>query len=56
MLGKELLKERERVINDDRYTKKKFLDLVIEPDKFYNITIIDEDISPLSAMYVEELA
>ena len=53
--GKEILKLRERIQEDDRYPNPKFYDIEIQPDKYYMISVIDEDISALTAIYIEEI-
>lgn len=54
MLGKEIIELRERVQKDDRYPNPKYYNIAIQPDKYYIASIIDEDISELTSIYIEE--
>lgn len=54
MLGKDLIELRERVQKDDRYISPKYYNIELQPDKYYKASIIDEDISELTALYIEE--
>lgn len=55
-LGKDIIEHRKRVQENDRYINPKFYDIEeIQPDKYYMASIIDEDITELTSIYVEEI-
>lgn len=56
MLGKDIIKTRERIEDDDRYPDPRYYDIdEIQPDKYYMASIIDEDITALTSIYIEEI-
>lgn len=55
-LGKDIIETRERIQDDDRYTNPRYYDIEeIQPDKYYMASIIDEDITALTSIYIEEI-
>ena len=55
-LGKDIIKTRERIQDDDRYPDPRYYDIdEIQPDKYYMASIIDEDITALTSIYIEEI-
>lgn len=55
-LGKDIIKTRERIEDDNRYPNPRYYDIEeIQPDKYYMASIIDEDITPLTSIYIEEI-
>ena len=55
MSGQTILDIRERKFNNDRYNKIRLYDIDIDPMKFYMASLIDEDISMISSIYIEEV-
>lgn len=61
MLGKEIIELREKVLEDDRiqypkyYRTKNNKHIDIQPDKYYMASIVYEDITELTAIYIEEI-
>lgn len=56
MNGQTILDIRERKFNNDRYNKiRLYEDIEIDPNKFYMASIIDEDITMISSIYIEEI-
>lgn len=53
--GQTILDYRERVLDNDRYNRIKLYETEIDPNKFYMASIIDEDISALTSIYIEEI-
>lgn len=55
MSGQTILDTRERKRNNDRYNKIRLYEMEIDPNKMYMASIIDEDVSMLSSIYIEEI-
>lgn len=61
MLGEEIIELREKVLEDDRikypkyYRTKNNRRIDVQPDKYYMASIVYEDISELTALYIEEI-
>ena len=55
MTGQSILDIRERKFNNDRYNKIRLYETEIDPNKSYMVSIIDEDITMLSSIYIEEI-
>jgi hypothetical protein len=55
MSGQTILDIREQALNNDRYNKIKLYEIEIDPMKFYMASIIDEDISAFTSIYIEEI-
>lgn len=54
--GQYILNKRERVFDDDRYNKiRLYEEIDIDPNKMYMASIIDEDITMISSIYIEEI-
>lgn len=55
MLGKDIIETRKRIQDNDRYTNPRYYDIgEIQPDKYYMVSIINEDIDALTSIYIEE--
>ena len=54
MNGQTILDCREQALNNDRYNRIELYDIEIDPNKFYMVSIIDEDITMISSIYIEE--
>lgn len=56
MSGQTILDIRERKFNNDRYNKiRLYDDIEIDPNKLYMASLIDEDITMISSIYIEEI-
>ena len=53
--GSEILSIRNRILEDDRYPDPHFYEFNIVESDDYIISIVDEDLSPLTSMYKEEI-
>lgn len=53
--GSEILSIRNRILEDDRYPNPHFYEFNIVEGEDYIISIVDEDLSPLTSMYKEEI-
>ena len=53
--GKSIIETRQQVLDDDRVTNPKYYDIDIDPNKTYLASIIYEDISDLTSIYIEEI-
>ena len=55
MNGQTILDGREQALNNDRYNRVELYDIEIDPNKFYMASIIDEDITMITSIYIEEI-
>lgn len=56
MSGQTILDIRERKFNNDRYNKiRLYEEIEIDPNKLYMASLIDEDITMISSIYIEEI-
>lgn len=55
MNGQTILDYRDRVFDNDRYNRIKLYEIEIDPNKLYMASIIDEDITMISSIYIEEI-
>ena len=56
MSGQTILDIRERIFDNDRYNKiRLYDDIEIDPNKLYMASLIDEDITMISSIYIEEI-
>lgn len=53
--GKDIIKARQNVLDNDRVPNPEFCDIDIDPNKMYMASIIDEDITALTSIYIEEI-
>ena len=54
--GKSIIDMREHIQNDDRVTRPGYYNIeTIDPDQYYMASIIYEDITDLTAVYIEEI-
>lgn len=53
--GKSIIEIRQQVLDDDRVINPKYYDIDIDPNKTYLASIIYEDISDLTSIYIEEI-
>ena len=53
--GKSIIETRQQVLDDDRVINLKYYDIDIDPNKTYLASIIYEDISDLTSIYIEEI-
>lgn len=55
MNGQTILDGREQALNNDRYNRIELYDIEIDPNKMYMASIIDEDITMITSIYIEEI-
>ena len=55
MNGQTILDSREQALNNDRYNRVELYDIEIDPNKMYMASIIDEDITMITSIYIEEI-
>ena len=55
MNGQIILDSREQALNNDRYNRVELYDIEIDPNKMYMASIIDEDITMITSIYIEEI-
>lgn len=55
MNGQTILDGREQALNNDRYNRVELYDIEIAPNKLYMASIIDEDITMITSIYIEEV-
>ena len=55
MNGQTILDGREQALNNDRYNRVELYDIEIDPNKLYMASIIDEDITMITSIYIEEI-
>lgn len=54
--GQDILDKRDRVFDNDRYnTIRLYEEIDINPNKLYMASLIDEDITMISSIYIEEI-
>lgn len=53
--GKDIIETRQRVLANDRVPNPRFYDIDIDPNKMYMASIIDEDITVITSIYIEEI-
>ena len=53
--GKSIIEIRQQVLDDDRVINPKYYAIDIDPNKTYLASIIYEDISDLTSIYIEEI-
>ena len=53
--GKDIIETRQHILHNDRVPNPRFYDIDIEPDKMYMASIIYEDITDLTSIYIEEI-
>jgi hypothetical protein len=53
--GKVIIERRQRILDNDRVPNPRFYDLDIDPNKMYMASIIYEDITDLTSIYIEEI-
>lgn len=53
--GKSIIETRQQVLDDDRVINLRYYDIDIDPNKTYLASIIYEDISDLTSIYIEEI-
>ena len=53
--GKSIIEIRQQVLDDDRVINPKYYDIDIDTNKTYLASIIYEDISDLTSIYIEEI-
>lgn len=53
--GKDIIESRQRVLDNDRVPNPRFYDIDIDPNKMYMASIIDEDITTMTSIYIEEI-
>lgn len=53
--GQTILDIRKQAQDDDRVTQHKYYNIEIDPDQNYMASIIYEDITDLTALYIEEI-
>lgn len=53
--GKSIIETRQQVLDDDRVINPRYYDIDIDPNKIYLASIIYEDISDLTSIYIEEI-
>lgn len=53
--GKEILETRQAAANSGRVTNPRYYEIDIDPDKMYMASIIYEDITAITSLYIEEI-
>lgn len=53
--GQTIIDIRKQAQDDDRVTQHKYYNIEIDPDQYYMASIIYEDITDLTAIYIEEI-
>ena len=53
--GKSIIEIRQQVLDDDRVINPKYYDLDIDPNETYLASILHEDRSDITSIYIEEI-